>query len=251
MTGHLSHLILDQLRAGVLDDPGPARAHLDVCPRCRARLDAMASADARFLERFPSEAALVRQRPAPAPVRRSWPAVLVGAAATAAVVLALVLLPVGPQPPGREGTSERTKGSSWMEIAVSRGASSFPYAGQPLREGDILVFRYSSPRAYLLLLTLEASGRVRVLLPVDGRTSMSIQRGAKIRLPQGIELDDYPGPERLIALFSDGPLSAAEVTTEVERRHAALRERARAELALGPLPFPGDSLSWLLSKERR
>jgi len=137
-----------------------------------------------------------------------------------------------------------------MEIAVSRADSSFQYDAQPLRSGDVLVFSYSSDRSFLLLLGLEGSGKARVLLPPDARASMPIARGARIRLQHGIELDDYPGPERLIALFSDDPLSAETVIAEVQRRHASLEGAARSHLVLGRLPFATDEVSWLLRKER-
>jgi len=249
---HVSRFVLEELHAGALDDPGGTlRAHVEACPRCRERLDALEPADARFLERFPTEAALRRRRPASAArSRRLWPAAAFGSALAAAAGVVLVLSQPARHPASPTAPTERVKGQSIMEIAVSRADSSFQYDAQPLRSGDVLVFSYSSDRSFLLLLGLEGSGKARVLLPPDARASMPIARGARIRLQHGIELDDYPGPERLIALFSDDPLSAETVIAEVQRRHASLEGAARSHLVLGRLPFATDEVSWLLRKER-
>jgi hypothetical protein len=80
-----------------------------------------------------------------------------------------------------------------------------------------------------MLLSLEASGKAQVLLPTDTQMSMPIERGAKIRLQQGVELDDYFGPEPLVALFSDEPLSAliAHAEGRQERMLAKIKVSGR------------------------
>jgi hypothetical protein len=258
---HLSSLMLEKLHLGMLDDPdGTLRAHCETCPRCQEQLAALHAADARFLERFPTEAALVQKSHARSPGRpiyQRWPtAALVGLALAAVVALMLVrpswysIFHGAPSAKHGAELAERIKGQSIMEIAVSRAGSSFQFYGQPLLTGDTLVFRYTSNRSFLMLLSLEASGKAQVLLPTDAQMSMPIERGAKIRLQQGVELDDYLGPELLVALFSDEPLSAEEVIAEVRRRHASIKGEMRSHLVLGPLPFAADELSWLLKKER-
>lgn len=258
---HPSSLALDQLVAGNLgpDEQGVAR-HVEACPRCERKVEQLTAQYQQFLRRLPSPEALeaaVGQRPAAAsPGRWPWQRLaLVGAlsAATAAMVALLPLeLDRAPgQPGGAPRSQDRIKGQSILQLSVRRGAASFPFKAQPLQAGDRLGLRYTSARRYLLLLSLEQSGKGTALVQDPQRQqSLAITPGKQLRLDQGVLLDDYLGQERLVALFSDTPLRVPRVLRLVSRRFKALGPAERAALRLGRLPLPADQLSWLITKQQ-
>jgi hypothetical protein len=251
MSGHLSRLALDLVCAGAAG--AEERLHLDGCERCAAQLASMRQEYGAFLARFPSLDELARSRPA-TPERRWWRAAapwrlgLAGAVAAAALVAFALSYRQHPPPDG----GVRAKGSSIVELAVARGGRSFVYEeGLPLRQGDILAFRYTTARPYLLLLSLERSGKVNVYFTDPSRRrSMRIQPGQGVQLKVGVELDDYLGPERVIALLSQSPLEVEAVRRAVLERFGSLGGADRDRLELGPLQLDAEQFGWLLEKGR-
>ncbi len=243
-TAHPSDLALDEHLAGLATErAASAAAHLATCPACAARATALRAGYDAFLAHHP------RPERAPAVLslgrRRVW--ALGGVFAAAAAALVAVVVVDGPPAP----SGVRSKGGSILEIAVGRDGASMPFADQPLRAGDRLAFRYRSTAAHLLLVSLEASGKITVLLPPGGQQSMAIVPGQQQRLADGVELDDYPGTELLLAFFSAVPLATAEVESAIRAAFAALPPDERGQLALPTLPLPAEQLRWLLTKEPR
>jgi hypothetical protein len=255
MSNHLSRLALDRVLANVA--AGPDLLHLRDCERCAARLALLQQDDNAFLTRFPTMEALERdrppERPAPAPERKlsiGWPLSVAGA--LVAALLLLSVIPRGAPPvPSRGGV--RTKGASIVEVAVRRGNRSLLYEdGLELLAGDVLAFRYTTRRRHLLLLSVEGSGKVNAYLTDPSRRqSMQIRPGHNVRLGLGVELDDYVGPERVIALLSDEPLDVEAVRQAVQQRFRALSGDARERLELGELPVDAEQISWLIDKGGR
>ena len=262
---HPSEFALDRFAAGALPDPAAVSAHLEGCPECRQRLETRTSADEGFLARYPTVEALAGRHPRPSRPASARPPrwlVLRLSLGGAIVAAAAVLLVVFPRPGGaptvhdpraglepRGGAAlERVKGDSIVELAVRRGTQSFRFDGQPLRTGDLIALRYSTERRFLLLLTVEASGKISQLVPASGGASQAIQPGRKVLLAQGLRLDAYPGSERLVALLSDRPLPASEVQRSLADQIRRLSPARRAELPLERLPFPAEQQSWLLRK---
>lgn len=245
---HPSRRELDALLLGEV--AASVSAHVEGCGHCRGRLDAMREVHEGFLERYPTLESLPRRAPEqPRRVERSgarlWRPVFLGASfAAAAAVLVVALVPEQ----GVEPTI-RAKGASIVELAVDRGGASVAPEGQPLRAGDHLGLRYTTTLRYLMLLSVEASGRVSIYLPQDGAQSIAIRPGRQVVLEQGVELDDYVGPERLIALLSEAPLRVDEVRAAVGEAFAQLGAEARDTLDLPPLPVSAEQFSWLLHKE--
>lgn len=257
---HPSRLQLDLHLAGV--DGASLAEHLAECPHCRGRLERMASMDAAFRERFPTPASLKRPgrtagelpalaAPTRPPRRRLHLWVSAASAAAAALLIGLLWTLPGKdaQLSLRPRDTERVKGGSIVEIAVKRGGQSAPYDGQSLRSGDVLAFRVTTDRHYLLLLSVETTGRINVFLTdPTGQRSMAITPGARQVLSRGIELDDYVGPERLIALLTERPLSVALVRRALRQWYRGQPAAKRHTLDL-PLPgFDGDTLTWLMTK---
>lgn len=252
MSNHLSRLALDRVLANAA--AGQYLLHMRDCERCAARLALLQQEDNAFLTRFPTLESFGRDRPAArpatAPERKGalgWPLALAGA--LVAVLLLLSIIPRGAPPvPSRGGV--RTKGGSIVEVAVRRGDRSLLYEeGLQLRAGDVLAFRYSTRRSHLLLLSVEGSGKVNAYLTDPSRRrSMRIRPGNNVRLGLGVELDDYVGPERVIALLSDEPLDVEAVQQAVRQRFRGLVGDARERLDLGELPVDAEQISWLIDK---
>jgi hypothetical protein len=259
---HPSQLVLDRYQAQLLEDPdGSVQAHISSCERCQIRLASMVTTDEAFLARYPDESALLarrdlkNQRGTRAEKDTSWwprrPLALgfslAGALAIAAAVLVIRANPDSPLK--SDEPTERIKGGSSMELAIRRDGRSFPYQGERLRPGDVIAFRYTTRQQHLILLSLEATGKIQVFFPADAKKSGEIQPGAQIQLTQGFELDTYRGPERIIAIFSDSPLEVDAVTRIVRDRFSSLGSADRAQIKLGQLSLPGDQLSWLIQKD--
>ena len=120
----------------------------------------------------------------------------------------------------------RSKGASLVELAVTRGARAFPLdEGVPLNEGDVLVLRYTTQQPYLLLLSLEGSGKVNVYLTDPSRQqSMRVHPGRNVHLKLGVQLDAYVGRER-IALLSGKPLDVDTVRQTIQERFELAADR--------------------------
>jgi hypothetical protein len=267
---HLSRLELD--RFVLLSEAGDdidrdLSAHVEGCARCRRRLEQIHRADEAFMDRFPSAERLDRvagrpervsavdvAEPASPWFRRFAYGGAALAAAAAMIVAVIVFRPSGP--PSRKttvtGPTVRAKGDSIIEVAVKRQGRSFMYSGQPLREGDVVAFRYTTKKHFLMILSLEQSGKINLFLTdPTKRRAMPIQPGVRIRLDRGIELDDYPGPELLIAILTDEPLEVTRVQSVLEKRYRSLSRKRKMGLHLGRLPLPGEVITWLIVKEKR
>jgi hypothetical protein len=254
MSNHLSRLALDHALANVA--PEQRHPHLGGCERCAARLALMQRDYDAFLARFPTLEALQLSRPVERPERASgwsigWPLGLAGALVTALLLVMFNLGTNSPAPPPQSGV--RPKGGSIVDLAVRRGGRSLRYEDSlQLRAGDVLAFRYTTQRRHLLLLSLERSGKVNAYLTDPSRRySMRVRPGRDVHLGLGVELDDYVGPERVIALLSDRPLDVEAVRHAVLQRFRSLAGDDRDRLELGKLPVDAEQISWLIDKGGR
>ncbi len=84
--------------------------------------------------------------------------------------------------------------------------------GGAYREGDQFGFTYwSGNNDYLLLFSIEDSGKISVYYPDEAEEShsgmsVSIPRGRNVPLEGSVVLNDYVGYERFVVLFSHDPL---------------------------------------------
>jgi hypothetical protein len=102
------------------------------------------------------------------------------------------------------------KGDPAFTLYVQRQGRASPFvSGGSLSPGDPIrfVLRPSGLR-YLLLVSIDASGRANTYFPYGGTSSVAIDDADEVTLPGSIELDATPGPERVFALFSREPLEA-------------------------------------------
>jgi hypothetical protein len=212
---HLSAFDLDLLEMGGLSaaDRAQAEAHLQDCARCRAEREAAAQLRQRFSEHvLPRTLARVTQR------RRwvgwKWMPVLL-APALAAAALLFYLRP--------QGEPEYAfKGGPALTVYARHGDRVWKLRdGQKLQPGDELRFVVApAGHRYVLVASLDGAGQASIYYPFGGERSAAVASGAE--LPGSIKLDETLGRERLFALFSDEPLSTADVLRQLKADPAHL-----------------------------
>lgn len=103
------------------------------------------------------------------------------------------------------------KGDAFRVVASrAGGAPELLAPDAQVRSGDALRFAYESPEAgHLLVLELDGRGAASVFYPYGSATSAPIAAGQREFLPGSVVLDDAPGPEWLLAVFSPRPFEAA------------------------------------------
>jgi hypothetical protein len=227
MNQHVSSFVLDEAAAQLaLSDA--ARAHLEQCVECGARLgerrrEARAVRDAPYFER----AFAHLHESATSASRRWWTAPQWAAAlgALAAVVMVAVLSPPPPM--------SRTKGGPSLSV-LRIGPSNGPV----LSPGEHVQLSVTTAgHSYALVVGVDESGAASAVWPVGANQSGPVPGGiGKLKPP----FEVTPGALTLYAFFSDAPLDANDVKQAVEEALAKGTqtvppipgERGRAEVLL-------------------
>ncbi|WNG37191.1 DUF4384 domain-containing protein [Archangium violaceum] len=219
--------------------PETTRTHVEGCADCRGQLEALTTAREAFVRARPPELFLrqLERRTASQPRRGlRWLLPVLGACVPLLALLVLV-----PRLEQEDGV--RIKGGDFRVVASRAGGS--PELLGPdaqVQSGDALRFSYEAKEAgHLLVLELDGRGAASVFYPYGSATSAPLPAGQRDFLPGSVVLDDAPGPEWLLAVFSPRPLQAAPLLE-------ALRTQAgRAELTLS---CPDCSVSTLRLQKR-
>lgn len=220
MSEHLSPLALDELAVG--DPNDAAKAHLDECGSCRAKLDAVRAAalQVRAMPAFEQTFASLETEPpvvAPLPMksRRLWPALVAVAVPLAAALVFLVLSPPD---------DTRLKGAPTVELLLK---------AQPVttaKPGDTVTLAVGGAgETHALVLAIDASGAVSRLWPRDPQ-SAPIAAGA--RVPLSPSFDVTPGSLMLVGFFTHASQPAAPVLSAVEAQVAIVRAAGRTPFQL-------------------
>lgn len=253
-TQHLATSDYDRLLLHALsgEEEGRIQQHLADCVRCRTDHAGYAADAQRFsqeifprtVERFNRATpgtfwGRVRQR------RLVW---LLAPAMTVALALVVVgarlsqdrLSNDGLSNDGNSGTGTTTDddirikgGEPTLRSFARRTQHVFPVQdGMELHPGDELRFVVDSPSLrYLLVASIDGTGKVNVYFPYDGSQSGAIATGKPTELPGSIVLDHAPGPERIFAFYSKAPLFRADLEPALKalwsRGPAAIRAKDR------------------------
>jgi hypothetical protein len=233
---HLSSFTLERLRMAALDQKSAeaARGHLAGCVRCRGFDEALGRDHREFQQDIgPRMAPVLRTRLSRVAVRsrrREW-AVVASAGLSLLLIVGLGLIRKRP-----EVSDVVAKGGPQLTMFVRRGDAVRPVRdGDRLRAGDALRFRINPGAAsYVVIASLDGSGRSTSYVPVGGALSVAVKSGAWWEAPGSIILDDTPGPERIFAIFSERPLPVAQVdqalATVARGGVAAVRTTVRLNL---------------------
>jgi hypothetical protein len=169
-------------------------------------------------------------------LRRRWlwfsAAVLAGAGAAAATRARRGMDP-GPGATQGKGDFEllvfaRKEGRIEMLDRFNRG----------VRPGDEIRFVLTgtpASAAYVLVASVDASGKTNVYFPYEGDRSAPLAGPGRWEVPGSIELDDTLGPERVYVFFSEAPLDAAPIRSALSdlgrRGPNAIRDAPTVDVA--------------------
>lgn len=230
--GHLSSETIDLLLLAALGaaETNEAKAHLDACADCKERWRELNEDKQRFEQyvfarTLPKiEERLAKQRFWQAlDLRVLLPALGLGLAALVAVV-------VVPRVTGGQTEDEvyvGVKGKEPLfEVFAQRDAgSAFAVKeGTTLKPKDRIRFVVNPAGArYVLVASRDGKGAFTVYYPFGAAESAPVDARAPRRteLPDAVELDETPGAERLVAVFSDAPVRAAEVEAALRANPSA------------------------------
>lgn len=152
---------------------------------------------------------------------------------------------------GIHGGYTGIKGGSSLMIFRKRGKGSVQLRdGAALQAGDRLRFVYRTAYPYIMVVNIEARGKVQPFYPHPAGSSMATVTGKQVRLKGSIELDESTGLERIAAIFSKRPLAFNQVRLALL---AAYPKRGRQRMLINkrPVDLPGEVRSYLIVKEGR
>ncbi len=213
----------------IAGDPIPPEiaTHLNECVGCKGYVESLRTEQDAFLKARSPELFVRKLVHRKAKSRRAlWQLVLVGAS-----VLALVVLL--PQIFDTPSTSIHLKGESLGVVYKREGMiDPLPVSRDlRLRTGDVLRFTFAAERdGHLLILDLDGNRKVTSFYPFGGKRSEPIQSGSRALLPGSVVLDDAPGPEWLVAIFSTERLDAASLSEQLRQLP---RSTSKIELSCG------------------
>ncbi|MBI3185149.1 MAG: hypothetical protein HYZ28_23685 [Myxococcales bacterium] len=217
--------------------------HTSSCQSCTERLAWMKTAGEHFTAFvFPRTRQAVSS--AVAPKRRRWLAWVPALAAVGAAAASMLLF-VGPPKDylGQKGAAEP---AGALEVYLGEGGK-----GRRLSEGDVvhpgdgLRFVIQAPGRTVFLFTVDGKGQISRIYPAEGKGPGP----AGGLLPGGAILDEVTGPERIFAVYPEGPMSFEEV--EAAARSAVAGKGPEVVRQLERLPLEARQESVLLEKVPR
>jgi len=237
----LPDYLLERLALGELSEEAARAAQEQLArePDGAQRLSELRASDAEFLARRPPQEVAKeierRQRAVIIRLRRrraAWLAAFAGV--SAAVVLAVVLLPAPEQ--------TWIKGDAALLVYRSRGAQVEQLqSGAIVRAGDTVQLAYVRARqAYGAIVSVDGAGGVTLHLPEHDGEAARLVRDARTELPHAYELDAAAGFERFFLVTSDSPFRAS-IALEAAGRLAARGNAARTESLALPKGFEQSS----------
>lgn len=259
MTAEIPDILLERYRLKEL--PADEAARLEDRMRhdepLRRRLEALDRSDEEIRESGVLDR-LSDRVPRSRPVRRRLGAVLmVPAAAGAAVVVALILMPrvntpVAPAT-GRTDASDspdRIKGLA-PSLAVYRRTAEGSETladGAVAHPGDLLRVGYrAAGRHYGVILSIDGRGSVTVHLPPRADRAATLKGDGTVLLDQAYELDDAPQWERFYFITGEAPFAVAPIVDAVR---AAAADRRQPPPAIA-LPHGLDQFMFAVQKEAK
>jgi hypothetical protein len=200
---------LEELAAGEGDK---VRSHIDLCPRCKQRLeyrklgfDAHEDLDpARLSNRILSAAD--ERRP-----KRIWILGGLGAAVAAGLLFMIVWLQTVPEP---EIPTVRVKSGLGLTVFRNRQATVVELeSGSSCQEGDLLRFRVDLPEdGHLMVAGVEQNGTLYSAYPIGKSESVAVEKSVSHDLPGAARLDDSLGEEWLHLVLCPKTFSLADLS---------------------------------------
>jgi Putative zinc-finger len=253
------------------------RLHLDGCADCRGQLDKLEIERRNYAMQFPFREFLAKPGIAERMDRIHLPGSKGNSKTTiprwlpglAGVAICLMVLPIlekrlelargtNPSEAGSviaETGSEamggiRTKGEAILEFYCKRDGVILPgKVTEDYRAGDELQFVYAADgHAYITLASIDAQGLVSLYRPEGESLKVSLQSkpGHRQTLPFAVTLDNSPGSELFVLVYSPKPLNGEAVDGWL--KEAFTRTSGNLESMASTMAPPGSPLSHTVVK---
>ncbi|MBD3421334.1 MAG: DUF4384 domain-containing protein [Chitinivibrionales bacterium] len=212
---HLNTLELTEYVTGDCQDVTAKRieGQLETDTRARAFVEHLKAQRRQFLAAMPFDA---EARPAPQSKLLRFPARTWYAIAASLIIFILAgwRLTVYEH---RHDT--RIKGDESITIYVQdEDGAVTERTSHVYRPGERIQLTYSCGRFdYFILLGLDESGTVSRYYPPSGASSVQLEKGSDIPLPNSILLDSYLGKELFLGIFSKHPLAVNKIMSTVKQ----------------------------------
>lgn len=227
------------------------RSHLDGCADCQGLMAKLETERRDYLMVHPFREFAAKRLPAEKAARvASMPRWLPALAGVAACLLVLPFLTQRLELARNgavQGTEDavRMKGGPILEFYCKRdGMVQAGQATEAYRAGDELQFVYGGEGyAYITLASVDAKGLVSLYRPQGESLAVSLpaKPGDRQTLPFGVTLDDSPGSELFVLIYSSQPLTGDALESWLQG--AFTRASGNLEALAGALPVPPGSRS--------
>jgi hypothetical protein len=198
--------------------------HIASCEQCRVYLASLESEKAAFLHAHPFEETAARLNAPPPMGRRLFFRHRQAYALAASLVLFLgagYLYLTGRTEPGY-----RIKGETNLKIFVKNHEGDIEKRGrQEYFTGEKIQFLYScGAKNNFALISMDTTGAITTYFPQAQDSSLALERGQDIPLPNSIALDEYTGRELFMGIFSEKrffvPHLVERLKASFERSHS-------------------------------
>jgi hypothetical protein len=175
--------------------------HLGSCEHCRAYLASLDTEKTAFLSAHPFEEATAQRT-----IKRENRPLFFGYRQTYALAATLVLF-LGAGYlfiAGRAMPQNRIKGETSLKIFVKNLQGDIEKRGtKTYLPGEKIQFLYScAEKNNFALMSIDTTGAITTYFPQSQDSSLTLERGQDIPLPNSIVLDEYTGKESFIGIFS-------------------------------------------------
>jgi hypothetical protein len=190
------------------------REHIQGCLYCRGFLEKLESEKALFLQKHPYESAAPDLSAAES--GSSSKGLYAAAALLALFLTAGLYFFTNPREP-----ETRIKGETGIEIHVKEaGQAAVSRTEHVYYPGEYIQVSYSCGKENMFtLMSIDETGKITCYFPAAQESSMVLERGAGIPLPNSSVLDDYLGRELFMAVFSEQKLDLSEVKDGIRRSY--------------------------------
>lgn len=221
--------LLSYLAGDLSESGGPeVSIHLQECERCAAFVREARREQETFLREFPS---------VPRPAGPEKKMLRFTPLRTVLPLAAALLLAVGTGVVLFNGRTSDTRIKGAVELqpfVLDRGGKVVLRESRVFFPGERIQFTYACGKEqYLILMSVDTSGRVSVFYPAHGDSSIHLVPGRGLPLEHSILLDDYIGKELFIGLFSAHSLHTASIVDEVKRAVVAADDLHAVDLKIG------------------
>jgi hypothetical protein len=194
--------------------------HISSCESCRRYLADLESEKSTFLASHPFETTIApSSRPAGGRLLRFSRYRQYALAATLALCISGAAYLYRSTLTGGE---IRIKGETGLKAFVQTSAGAIEKRSSHVYfAGEKIQFLYScGEQNRFMLLGMDTSGVITTYYPATGDSSIVVERGADMPLPNSIALDQYTGRELFFAVFSKRPLYVPDVRAQCAAQFA-------------------------------